>query len=221
MVRKETVSNSLLTIGEYLLLNLTLSFFYQSFYIGNKFIDNIVLSFISLVILCFCIYKTKSNLDGQWNDFKKNYKVYIRKALKYWLIGFVAMFVSNFLIVNFIFGDIAPNEASNRKVLELYPLYSILNICILGPVTEELLFRLNFKNVFKKRSTFVIITSLIFAGMHMLSSSNLVELIYSIPYFFLGLGLGLAYYDTDNVYSSSFIHILHNSLAVIIILLEI
>lgn len=220
-MKKENSEIPLWTIGEYILLEVCLSYCYQLLNIDNKAIDNLVFSLISLIILVFALFKTKSKLKGQFEDFKNNWGKYLKTAFKWWAFGFIAMFVSN-LIINFaILGGIAPNEEANREMLEVYPFYMVISTCIFAPITEELLFRLNFKESFKGRFKFVFMTSIIFAGMHLLSSTDLASLIYFFPYFALGTGLALAYYDTKNIYSSIAVHIFHNTFTVAVIFLGI
>ena len=128
------------------------------------------------------------------------------------------MMLSNILINVYITNNIAANEASNRSTLESYPIYAILAISLIGPLAEELTFRCNFKDLFHHRNTFVLLTSLIFASAHVLTSlTSITDLIYLIPYMSLSLALGFAFYDTDNIYTTITIHTMHNTLATILL----
>ena len=102
--------------------------------------------------------------------------------------------------------------------MDSYRYYSILSTALLAPIMEEILFRLNFKGLFKDKNTFIYSTGLLFAAMHLLSSSSIAELIYIIPYACLGIAFSKIYADTDNIFPSIFMHILHNSLTLFIIL---
>ena len=180
-------------------------------------IKNIVLTLGTFITALIIAYLLKEKLKGQFDDFKKNYKNYIPFALKTWLIGLCVMVISN-LIITFLAGGIAPNEEANRELIKNYPFYSITSVCLLAPFTEELLFRLNFKNVIKRRLPFILFTGVFFGFVHILASEHLIELLYIIPYSALGIAFAKTYYDTNNIYSSVFAHAFHNTLTILIIL---
>ncbi len=226
-MKKDSLLNSFGIIFAYLSLEIVLDVIYSiiknfTTLMQNHIINNFSLIMISTIILMFIIHLLKSKLSNQWKNFKKNSSSIIKKSLKYWFIGFLLMIASNLIINLIIPNGLAPNEELNRLALKKYPVYSCISICILGPITEELLFRLNFKSTVKGRTPFILLTGLVFSLMHILfSTSNLIEIIYIIPYSMLGFAFGALYYDTDNIYSSIFAHILHNTLATTIILLGI
>jgi len=174
----------------------------------TKNIALIIGDVITVLVIALCMTK---KLKGQFNDFKKNYKTYTKKAIKYWLIGFAVMFLSNMLIIYLFSTPLATNEEANREMLGLYPLYSVISMCVLAPIVEEMLFRLNFKNVIKKRVSFVLITGILFGLIHILSAETIEQLIYIIPYSALGIAFAAAFYDTDNIYTSITAHIIHNT----------
>ena len=80
-------------------------------------------------------------------DFKKNYKDYLKLSIKYWLYGLVIMIISNNLIVKLSNG-MATNEEQVRDLIKAMPLYSGVVMCLLGPISEESMFRLNFRKCF-------------------------------------------------------------------------
>ena len=53
------------------------------------------------------------------------------------------MYFSNIIIL-LINKDLATNEAFNRALIEKMPIYAILVMVIIAPITEELIFRLSF-----------------------------------------------------------------------------
>ena len=99
------------------------------------------------------------------------------------------------------------------------PFYSIASMCFIAPFLEELLFRYNFKYITNKY-VYVILTGIIFALMHVIFSlSEVSELLYIIPYSMLGFALGMIYKKCDdNLYSTIFTHMLHNTFTVIVIM---
>ena len=88
---------------------------------------------------------------------------------------------------------------------------------MVAPLIEEYVFRYSFKEI-KNYYLFVIFTSSLFASLHLLSISQLIELMYFIPYFILSFGFSNVFFKTKNYFASAFAHIIHNLLCVIIIL---
>lgn len=184
----------------------------------------------NLIIVGMLIILFHKRLKRDFKDFKKNYKKYIKQVIPYWVVGFIIMIVSN-LIINLLInsGNLAANEEANREILTKVPIYSLLDICLFAPLSEELLFRASFKNAFKNIFAFAIVTGLIFAGMHVATGfdslsisailKNWKELLYFIPYGALGIAFGLAYFKTNNIFSSMFLHSMHNTLSVFFIIL--
>ncbi len=132
------------------------------------------------------------------------------------------------LILSFILGsNLSDNEELNRSILKSYPLYSIPTMIIFGPIIEELVFRLNFSKLFKNKMVLLIVSSIIFAALHLTASfdsfssilTNAKELLFIFPYLALAFAFGLAYIKTDNILSSILIHITHNTYCVIVILI--
>lgn len=174
-----------------------------------------LISYILLTIYFIIIYK--KDLKEYINNFKiKNIKIIIL----YWLIGFILMMISNY-IINYIIipNGISNNEAGNRELLLNNKLIYSLILCIFIPFLEEITFRLEFKKNIKNKNLFLIISSLSFALLHILSTTKLIELLYIIPYFILGLTFTNIYIKTDNIISNILAHILHNTITVLIILL--
>ena len=182
------------------------------------FKDNSMLQWISifeniLILLCFLsIFKFKLKTI---KSFKKEYIKYIAK---YWVIGLVLLLITNYIVI-YINGGIAPNEAANREQIYAMPFYSIASMCFIAPFLEELLFRYNFKYITNKY-VYVILTGIVFALMHVIFSlSEVSELLYIIPYSMLGFALGMIYKKCDdNLYSTIFTHMLHNTFTVIVIM---
>ncbi len=149
------------------------------------------------------------------NDFENFKKEYLDTALKNWLIGLVIMYISN-IIIGLIVHDIPVNETQNRLLLEKYPISNIITMVFIGPLLEEITFRASFKNAFSKWFTFAGFTAIIFGLAH-IAEFNLLEFLFVIPYGALGFFFAKTFYETDNIYSSFIIHMLHNALCIIIL----
>jgi hypothetical protein len=97
----------------------------------------------------------------------------------------------------------------------------MLFTCLLGPFVEEIIFRKSFKDVLKSKWSFILISGIVFGVLHVIGSiSNLYGLLYFIPYSCLGIAFALIYYESNNIFSSIFAHVMHNSLTVLLLFLS-
>lgn len=190
--------------------------FYSFSTSNNNLIKQITLLTCEVLLMVILIVLNKDKFKNCFKDFKKNKKEYFDICFKSWILGFIAMSVSNLLINFFVTNDIANNEAINRTVLKELVFYAVPAMCILGPICEELAFRASFKNAIRNKKLFVYITSLLFALAHIVSSyTGLTDLLYIFPYFSMGYALGYIYRKTDNILCNISVHIFHNSLAIL------
>lgn len=176
------------------------------------------------LLIVFIFRKT---LVKDFKIFKSNIKSCLKTSTKYWIVGIIIMVVSNYLInIVFFKGSIATNEVANRDMISLYPIYAIPSVIIFAPIVEELIFRRGLKDGIKNNTLYLIVSTLLFASIHLITLftedfslvSDWPQLLYIIPYSGLGLAFGLAYIKTKTIYSSIFIHMLQNILSLAIIL---
>ena len=189
-------------------------FFTTNIY-SKKYMFYLLISYILLTIYFLIIYK--KDLKEYLKKFKiKNIPV----ILIYWIIGFILMMISNYIINYLIIPNgLSNNEAGNRELLFNNKLIYSMILCIFIPIIEEITFRLEFKKNIKNKNIFVLISSITIALLHILSTTKLIELLYIIPYLILGITFSKIYIKTDNLISSIIAHILHNTTNVIILLL--
>jgi membrane protease YdiL (CAAX protease family) len=194
----------------------------------NFWLQNITYIGYYLIIMILLILIFQKSLKKEWKNFQKNYKELIKKGLSFWLQGFLTMAICNLIITNFT-NSIAGNEELNRQVLTQMPIYAITLMCLIGPFIEELIFRKSFRPAFKNKYTYALVTSFIFASLHVingfdsLSIANILanwnQLLFLLPYGSLAFFLALAYFETDNIFTSTVAHCFQNTLSVLLILL--
>lgn len=208
---KKSVSNILI----YLLFPSIIPLFFTKNINSKEYIILLFISYLLLFIYFFSIYKKEI-----LNDIKSFNKETIFKTIFYFIIGFILMILFNYIINYLIIPNgISNNEIGNRDLLLKNKIvYSIL-LCIIIPFIEEIIFRLSLKKTIKNKYMFLIVSSTIFALLHLLSNTKLIELLYFIPYFILGLTFGTVYIKTKNIFSSILSHIFNNTLTVLIVLL--
>lgn len=220
----KNIKNISKSIGIILLLLLFSAFFFTIFNINLDNISDknyiIYLTCSNLILLCIFIYIYRKTLIKDAKNYIKNYSQNVETSLKYWLIGFTIMIVSNLFITYILNKTIAGNEEEIRGYINLMPILMIFNTIIYAPITEELAFRKSIKDAIKNKWIYILTSGIIFGLMHVISYINSpIDLIYLIPYSSLGIAFSMLYYKTNNIFSTITMHALHNSLAVIVYLI--
>ncbi len=204
-------------------------FFYGSIivvipvYLFNIDIDNIsdttyyalqLFSDFFIALMLFLMYRKE--LIEKFKDFKKNFLSHADVAVRYWLIGLVIMAVSNILITAFTPSKVANNEASVQQIITAAPFIAFFLTTFLAPFIEEMIFRKSFKDIFKNKYLYIFISGLVFGSLHVISQiTSWYDFLYIIPYGALGVAFASICYKTDNIFSSIFVHMLHNGILTI------
>ncbi len=146
---------------------------------------------------------------------KQNHKSYFKDCLRFWLIALFIMYVSNFIIFQ-IQSGLPTNEEIIREQFQISPIYIFISAVLFAPILEELIFRQSFRNLFKNKWLFIIISGLVFGGMHVFTGDevSMVDLLYIIPYSAPGMAFAYMLYKTDNIFVSMGFHMLHNGIMV-------
>lgn len=168
-----------------------------------------------LMLLLFMIYR--KDLIKDFQKFKAKISDNLDIAIKYWFVGLIGMIISNLIIgLFFTKGGTANNEQIVQSYITYLPWMMVIDAGIIAPFTEEMVFRKAFRNLFKNKWLFTIVTGLVFGSMHVIFSIyNWTDILYIIPYSFLGGAFALAYWDTDTIFSSYALHALHNTISIV------
>ena len=199
--------------------SLQLSFFNDIHY-GNFLVSNFSYLTIEIIILAVFIILFRKIIIPDFYDFKKNSFKYLKDNYIYWFLGLFVMVASNLIIGSFI--GLPSNEEANRLYIETLPIYSITSMIILAPLIEELMTRVILKNAFKHPIFYMLFSSLIFGSLHLivsLTTNNLSELLFIIPYGALGFAFAKIYSNSNNIWTSIIFHGLHNFIAIAILLI--
>lgn len=172
---------------------------------------------MDIIFLTALFFLYRKTIIRDFKNFFKDFGNNFEYAFKYWLIGFIIMIISN-LALTFIFEQgISNNEEGIRETIKIAPLYMAFAISIFAPLSEELIFRKSFKDIFKTKYLFIIISGLIFGYLHIASSmTSLTSLLYLIPYGALGIVFSSLYAKTDNIFSTIIMHSMHNTMALVL-----
>ena len=203
MTKSDTFFRGLLRLGAFFVLQALMMA------ITYEFTDNtdIIYTITYLFPTIFLIYKWRRTLKNEISSLK---------VFLVYLLFTLMCYTTNNMLYQLI-GDIASNETAIRNELNSSPLIIAIIFIFLAPISEELIFRFNFRNTLKTPKRRYIITSILFALMHIVVSTELIFLLYLIPYLFLSLGLGYSYYTSDNIFMSIIIHIFHNLIHIMLL----
>lgn len=178
--------------------------------------NNKIAVIISIVLLY--IIQITLLIIPMWNEikrdfiaFKNNFKLYLSSMIPRFGIIFVIYLFTNLFLISFV-GSIP----TNQSIINEWPIYISAFVAILiAPLTEELMFRGFMKKFIKNDILFVIISSLVFGGLHVTVADSISQVLFIIPYSILGLAFSLNYVKTRNIASNICLHSTWNSIAVI------
>ena len=214
----------LIVLSYYIGMNL-LSHYVASLLIKYKLPSSYLYTFfLYIFVLSILIVIYRSQLITSFKDFKKNFKKHLPKAFEHWIKGFFIMIVSNLILVYIFHLNKSINESMNIELLKSNLLLHSLLILIVAPFLEEIVFRLSFGKMTNNTKIYSIITGVLFGFVHIISSFSAYKymtLLLLIPYSSMGIALGYAYKDTNNICSSLCMHMLHNLLSWSIIIISI
>ena len=191
------------------------------FHIDVHNIDNnmkVVLSLFSSLIL-FCIYFIiyRKDLKRDFQDYRKNKEEYKDIGIRYWLIGLFLMMIINYVLNVVLKAGGANNEKAIQQMIASFPILMLIEAGVIAPFNEEIVFRKTIKDTFKNKWIFIILSFLLFGGAHVINSAKVMtDYLYIIPYGILGASFALAYYKTNNIFTSISMHMLHNTILILI-----
>lgn len=181
--------------------------------VQTKALLNLFSTFM-VCLCCFLLYfrTIKEQLKSLIKMKNKKMVIIFDTAFRYWLIGLIIMLISNFIIGKLGVGT-PNNDNAVRSLLEASPIIAGLTVIFIAPFSEEVIFRLAFRDIIPKNLLYILISGIIFGGLHVIGSINTgYELLYLIPYCSLGIAFSKMYQESNNVFVSYVIHVLHNAL---------
>ena len=176
----------------------------------------IVNTFTDLILVLILIILYFKELKKEFKTFKKNWKLNMDTAFKYWFIGLMIMCISNVAIGIITNLNTSSNEQAVQTLVSSTPYLMLFTAGILAPIAEELTFRKGVSKIFKNKWVYATASGLIFGLLHVIGSGNILEYLYVIPYGSLGFFFALTYYDTKSIYPSIIMHAIHNSALILL-----
>lgn len=173
----------------------------------------LLIRYFVLIMLFLLLYR--KYLKEKWFDFRKNFKDYFDITFKNWLLGFIIMIVSN-LIINRFFSGLGQNENSVQSLIKEMPFVAFIITTLLAPFVEEMIFRKGLQDAFNNKTLYMITSGVLFGLIHVMGTGNIYEYLLIIPYGALGFMFAKTINETDNIYSTILMHMLHNGVLTIL-----
>ena len=173
--------------------------------------------FSNTIILIILIIIFRKQLIHEWKIFKEKFLENIDTGIKYWIIGLLIMMVSNTILTFILNMGQATNEQKVQQLISYLPWIMVINAGIIAPCVEEIIFRKCYKNAFPNKWLFIGLSSLVFGSLHVITSmTSLMDLLFIIPYGSLGAAFAIMYQKTDTIYTSMLMHMLHNTILILL-----
>jgi len=196
---------------------------------GVKLLASLMPSTIAnyLVYVVLALYGSflfKDRLIQQWNEIRKTKRKFFFGVLTGWIFLILMTvafgFISELLRQFFGLVEQGLNQSNIQSTFQEQPLLIAVFACIIGPLVEELFFRqILLRYLRKSLPTWlsVFLVGLAFALTHM-HSLSLSEWVGAVGYLGGGLAFSIIYVkEKENIYYPLLVHMLGNSLALIIL----
>lgn len=152
--------------------------------------------------------------------FLKDYKSAI------WGIAFGAALVGLSIGLEYFLGLFhTPEPGGNQSIIiqmvKAYPVPTFFVICIMGPLCEEITYRLGLFTLLRRfnKPVAYIFTLLIFTAIHLdYTSTNFINELWNMPGYLLGAAILTISYDLKGPYASITCHVINNLVSFISIL---
>ena len=204
------------------MISLLLVLLYYSMFIYGNLLKEPLLTIINIIVFALLFILTlifnKEIIKCDLSKLKKDFKINIKSIIVSSLIAVIGYFIAT-IIVGVIIDSVVITEetVTDSNLIQIF-----INLLIWAPITEELLFRSQLNKDIKNITLFIILSSVLFAGVHVLGNGlSFITLLTAIPYLVIGLYLSILYKKTNNIIINIIIHLLINIVGVITILLMI
>lgn len=187
--------------------------------LSEKF--NLFISLIfNFILLFFVVYVYREKLGKYCNNIKNKFKSNFFASLKIFFVGLVG-----YILFNTFFEMLNISALSNSNVVieifEKAPVIFALIMLFYYPIIEELIFKMSFKDIFKNKWSFVIITGIFNALFQVVFSfEGLTDLLYLLPCSIFYCSLSYVYYKTDNIIYPIFLRMCYNLIPCIIYMVD-
>lgn len=178
---------------------------------------NIYMITVDLIYIIFIVFIYKKEIISDLRDFKENGLKYIGKYIPIYVLGLIAMSISNIILYEVTNVEISNNEQLVREYIKLLPIYMTFSCVIYAPIVEEITFRKTFRNIIDNKYFFILVSGVMFGLIHITGDTiGLNDYLLSIPYILMGISLAYIYYKSNNIFTTVTIHMMHNFILLMI-----
>ncbi len=197
MLKSETL---LKTVSLYLLYFLYTYFASAIISLVPMINGQVIMAVLDILFIFIAIFCYRGELKKDLEELKAKYKT--GRIIKIVLLGVVTMIALNAFTAllaqvfnsNVLMDD---NTASIQVLANQSMIYTIFKMMIFGVVAEEILFRESLNKVLTNNILFVIISTVIYTGMHFVFVGAPTNIFQVLPYVFLAILLGTIYIKND------------------------
>lgn len=197
MLKSETL---LKTVSLYLLYFLYTYFASTIISLLPMINEQVIMAVLDVLFILIAIFCYREELKEDLNLLKTKYKK--GQIIKIVLLGVVTMIALNVFtafLAQVFHSDVLmdDNTASIQVLANQSMIYTIFKMMIFGVVAEEILFRESLNKVLANNILFVIISTIIYTGMHFVFVGAPTNIFQVLPYVFLAILLGTIYVKND------------------------
>lgn len=177
----------------------------------------VFLAFVSLYIFKPYLTKSLQAMKGRW----------MKQLLYACTIGTVKFYVFN-IVSSLLILLLVPNSSSANQdaiagMTTTAPMVMAITTVVLAPFVEEMIFRVGLFQLFytKNRKLAYLVSSLAFGFVHIvagLSSGDLSQIFYLLPYGLLGYVLCDIYESRQSIFVPMIVHSMNNLIAMLVLL---
>ena len=197
MLKSETL---LKTVSLYLLYFLYTYFASAIISLLPMINGQVIMAVLDILFILIALFCYKGELKQDLKELKSKYKT--GQIVKIVLLGVVTMIALNAFTAllaqvfnsNVLMDD---NTASIQVLAGQSMIYTIFKMMIFGVVAEEILFRESLNKVLTNNILFVIVSTIIYTGMHFVFVGAPTSIFQVLPYVFLAILLGTIYVKND------------------------
>ena len=179
---------------------------------------------VYVVLALYGSFLFKDRLIKQLNEIRKTKRKFFFGVLTGWLFLFLMTFVFEFVseMLKQFFGLVRQglNQSNIQSTFQEQPILIAVFACVIGPLVEELIFRQTLLGYLRKSLPTwlsIFIVGFAFALTHM-HSLDLSEWVGAVGYLGAGLAFSIIYVkEKENIYYPLLVHMLSNSLSLIIL----
>ena len=185
-----------------------------------------ILELISAIILmgiicCGCIIYTNEWMDNTFEKNRgklgKNIWKKTKKIAKE-IIMFIPVLLISICIISFVMEGQPENQNKLEESFKEAPIFNAIFTIIIGPIIEEFIFRFLPYRFIKNKTIYIFVSTIIFAGMHVIDDPNAFYYIWF--YMMRPLYYAYRYHKTNDIWVPTSMHMLNNLIATLPQILE-